>query len=167
MTMAASFVGELEHETKVTRTALERVPEDRFTWKPHEKSMSMIELASHLAEMFSWTPAMTGQDRFDMDPSAYTPWVAESKQQLLDTFDQNVDDALRAIREVSDEAMGETWTMAVSGRTVMQMPRGAVIRNILINHMIHHRAQLGIYLRLNEVAVPRAYGPSADEASFA
>ena len=103
------------------------------------------------------------QDEFTFDPTNFTPWEAKSRDELLTTFDNNLSKALKLMEGVSDEAMGATWNMKVGDKVVFSMPRGAVIRVMFLNHMIHHRAQLGVYLRLKDVPVPQTYGPSADE----
>ena len=156
-------------EMAKTRVALERVPEDKFGWKPHEKSMTLGRLAGHIAEMPGWATPTIDTDSLDIapvnGPKYETPKI-ESRKALLEMFDKNVKDARAAIERASDENLGQPWTLLGGGKTIFTMPRIAVLRSMVMNHIIHHRAQLGVYLRLNNVAVPGAYGPSADEMSM-
>lgn len=167
MKMSDALLPEFDHEMAGTRKTLERVPEDKFGWKPHDKSMSMGELASHLANIPFWTTVTINQDNFDMAPvggeHVKTP-QASSVKELLETFDKNVADARNAIASASNEELMKNWSLLAGGNTVLAMPKGAVLRGFVLNHNVHHRAQLGVYLRLNDVAVPSIYGPSADEA---
>jgi len=157
---------EFDQELTLTRNTLERIPDGRFDWKPHDKSMTLGRLAGHLAELPSWAIMSIRQDELDIAPAgapALEPFVAKSRQDLLSTFDKNRDDARAAIAGASDEHLLKVWSLLRGGQTLMTIPRVSVIRNWVMNHMIHHRAQLGVYLRLNNIAVPSIYGPSADE----
>jgi uncharacterized damage-inducible protein DinB len=148
---------------------LERIPEDRLSWKPHEKSMPLDRLAGHVAELAGWAVPTIMQDSLDFMPPGrppYQPTVAKSRQQVLEIFDKNRDESRRAIAGASDEHLMQTWSLLRGGQTLMTMPRFAVLRSFFLNHMIHHRAQLGVYLRLNNVPVPSVYGPSADEGTM-
>jgi uncharacterized damage-inducible protein DinB len=152
-----------------TRKTLERVPEDKFAWKPHEKSWAMGGLATHLANLPSWAVLTLSQDSFDMAPPGGEPWknpLASSRQELLEMFDKNIADARAAIAGASDERMFSPWSLLSGGNTLMTLPKIAVLRSFVMNHIIHHRAQLGVYLRLNDVPVPSIYGPSADEGAM-
>jgi len=149
-----------------TRKMLERVPDDKLTWKPHEKSFSMQTLASHIANIPFWTLPTLEQDALDIAPVGEEPYKtpqAESQKQLLELFDRNVVKAKSAFSGMSDEHMMKPWSLQAAGKTMMTMPRWMVQRNFVMNHLIHHRAQLGVYLRLCGVAVPGMYGPSADD----
>jgi uncharacterized damage-inducible protein DinB len=166
MAFNESILPEFDRETAVTRKVLERVPVDKLEWTPHEKSMSFIGLATHLANLPSWTVLTIERDSFDVappdaDPPRQPP--ATSLEAALDMFDKNVADARAAIEKTSDDRFLEPWSLLAGGNAVFTMPRIAVVRNMVMNHMIHHRAQLGVYLRLNDIAVPAVYGPSADE----
>lgn len=167
MKMSDILLPEFDHEMAGTRKTLERVPEDKFGWKPHDKSMSMGELASHLANIPGWTSMTLNHESFDMAPAngeAFKTPQASSVKELLEIFDKNVAEARTALANVSNEDLMKTWSLLAGGNTVLSMPRAAVLRGFVLSHNIHHRAQLGVYLRLNDVAVPSIYGPSADEA---
>jgi uncharacterized damage-inducible protein DinB len=157
---------EFDHEMANTRKTLERVPEDKFDWKPHAKSMAMGDLATHLTNIPSWTTLTINEDSFDLAPPGGEPLKVKpinSRKELLETFDKNVAEARAAIAGVSDDRILKPWTLLSGGNTVLSMPRIAVLRGFVMNHNIHHRAQLGVYLRLNDLPVPSIYGPSADE----
>ena len=162
--MAASILSELEQEAAITRKLLERSPEDRFDWKPHEKSMTFGRLASHCAETLKWLDVVVNQDVFEMDPGSYTPFQAGSQSELLETFDANLEAAKEVMQNQSDENLLGNWQMKTGGEVTLEMPRIAVIRGFVLNHLVHHRGQLSVYLRLNDIPVPSIYGPSADEA---
>jgi len=159
----ASLLPEFDHELQQTRKTLERVPTDRFDWKPHAKSMSLRELASHLADLPHWLPMTLESAELDLDESGYEPFSAESLQGLLGHFDDGVRAARSALEEATEQRMGETWTMKAGGEVAFSMPKAAVVRSFILNHNVHHRAQLGVYLRLLDLPVPAVYGPSADE----
>lgn len=160
---------EFEQEMANTRRTLERVPEDRFAWKPHEKSTSLGGLATHLANLPSWTTHTFDKDELDMAPPGAEPFrleEAKSRAELLAAFDKNVAAARAALTGASDESWQGPWSLLNGGKTIMTLPRAAVMRGFVMNHLIHHRAQLGVYLRLLDVPVPSIYGPSADEGGF-
>ncbi|MFL6374798.1 MAG: DinB family protein [Pyrinomonadaceae bacterium] len=164
--IAAAFLGELENEAKVTRSVLERVPADKFDYKPHEKSMTFGRLASHIAEMFGWTEVTLKQDGLDFATMDYKPFEPQSTEELLQLLDEKVAGARRSIAETSDETFMQPWTMRNGDQVYMTMPKVAVLRGIVMNHIIHHRGQLSVYLRLNDIPVPSIYGPSADEGAM-
>jgi uncharacterized damage-inducible protein DinB len=164
MSISQSFLPEFDHEMATTRKCLERVPDDKFAWKPHEKSMTMGHLASHLAEMSTWAVAGLNQDSLDLGD--YKPWSAGSQKELLESFDKNVAAARDAIAGSDDANYMKTWTLKAGGKDLMSMPKIAVVRSFVINHIIHHRGQLSVYLRENNVPVPSIYGPSADEGQM-
>ena len=163
MAMIDGMIEELKQESVSTRKHLERVPENAFDWKPHTKSMAMMQLASHIADTPSWAAPLINQDEMTFDPETYKPWIAGSKSELLETFDKNVAGALEAMQGVTDDKMMVTWTMKMKEQIVLTLPRVAVLRVFILGHLIHHRAQLGVYLRLRDVPVPQVYGPTADE----
>jgi uncharacterized damage-inducible protein DinB len=165
MPLNQAILPEFDHEMATTRKVLERVPEDKLGWKPHDRSMSMGELAGHLATMPHWSEAIMGQDSFDVATSPPTPKMT-SRQEILGAFDQSSAVARKAIASASDETMMKPWSLVAGGKTVFSLPRVAVIRSFIMNHCIHHRGQLSVYLRLNNVPVPSIYGPSADEGGF-
>lgn len=166
MDLCESLLPEFDQEMANTRRTLERVPEARFSWKPHEKSGSMVWLAGHLANIPMWTPMTMSASELDIAPGGRPmeqPPEPKTTKELLAAFDKNVTDARAAIAGASDSDFMAAWSLLSNGRMVMTMPRIAVVRSFVLNHMIHHRAQLGVYLRLNDVPVPSIYGPSADE----
>lgn len=169
MGISNAMLPEFDHEMASTRKTLERVPEDKFGWKPHEKSGSMGWLAAHLANIPSWASYTINQDTLDLAPGGVPPTpppAPKSRRELLEMFDKNVTDGRAALAGAKDEHLFKTWSLLRNGATLLQMPRVAVLRSFVMNHMIHHRAQLGVYLRLNNVPVPAIYGPSADESTF-
>lgn len=164
--LAMAFLAELDNEAKVTRSCLERIPADKFDWKPHEKSMTMIRLASHVAEMFGWTKTTVKQDVLDFSTMEYTPFEPKSTGELLDFFDNHIAEAKTALAETSDETFLTEWTMRNGEQVYFTMPKVAVMRTFVMNHIVHHRGQLSVYLRLNDIPVPSIYGPSADEGQM-
>jgi uncharacterized damage-inducible protein DinB len=168
MTLSEAMLPEFDQEMANTRKTLERVPEDKLDWRPHEKSMTMRGLATHLANLPSWTVHGVKLDELDIAPGG-VPWRMEevrSPAEALELFDRNVAAARAAIVGASDELLLNSWSLLSNGRTVMTLPRVAMLRSFIMNHMIHHRAQLGVYLRLNDVPVPALYGPTADEGGL-
>jgi uncharacterized damage-inducible protein DinB len=165
MNLIDPIAEELRHEAGVTRRFLERIPEADFDWKPHEKSMSLGFLASHLAEIPKWTVEILEKDEINIDPATYTPWLAKTKEELLKAFDENLANALAVMKGQADEHLMKIWTMKMAGKPALSMPRIVVLRPFILSHTVHHRAQLGVYLRLRGVPDPAVYGPSADEES--
>ena len=169
MGMSQALLGEWDHEMANTRRTLERVPEEKLGWKPHEKSWAMGGLATHLANLPSWGALTLKGDELDLAPGGkpLPPMEpAKTREEILEVFDKNVAAARAAIAAASDEELMKPWTLLKGGKTLMTLPKIAVLRGFVMNHNIHHRAQLGVYLRLNDVPVPAIYGPSADEAAF-
>ena len=166
MAISEAFLPEFDQEMANTRKTLERVPADKFGWRPHEKSGTMGWLAGHLATIPTWAAIAVGQDSLDLMPDGKPhepPAEPRTSKELLDTFDENVRAARAAIQGASDEHLMRNWALVRNGQEMLKMPRAAVIRGFVLNHTIHHRAQLGVYLRLNDIPVPSIYGPSADE----
>ena len=164
--LATAFLAELDNEAKTTRACLERVPLDKYEWKPHEKSMSMGRLAVHCAEMFGWTKETLTQDGLDFETMDMTPFEPKTTEELLAFFDDHIEKAKAILGNTSDETMFTDWTMRNGEQVYMTMPKVAVMRSFVLNHIIHHRGQLTVYLRLNDVPVPSIYGPSADEGQM-
>jgi uncharacterized damage-inducible protein DinB len=163
MNLIDALIGEYEHECKVTRKTLERVPDAKLGWKPHTKSMTMGQLASHLAEIPGWVASTMGADEFNFD-SGYKPFAGQSTAEILKTFDKNTSEALAAMKKgVSNETLMKKWTLKANGHPLFSMPKAGALRSFVFSHQIHHRGQLSVYLRLNDVPVPAIYGPSADE----
>lgn len=169
MSLSQALLPEFDQEMANTRKTLERVPEAKFGWKPHEKSGSMIWLAGHLANIPGWAVETIKKDSFDMSPGGkpfVPPPVPKSSKELLAAFDKNVSEARAALAGAGDSDLAQPWSFLNNGVTMFSMPRIACLRTWVMNHNVHHRAQLGVYLRLNNIAVPAIYGPSADEAGM-
>ena len=169
MSLSEMILPEFEHEMTNTRRTLERVPEEKFDWKPHEKSTSLGGLATHLANIPRWTTYTFDKDELDIAPPGEPPFrleQAKSTADLLAAFDKNVADARATLQGAGDQLWFGNWSLLNGGKTIMTMPRAAVMRGFVMSHLIHHRAQLGVYLRLLDVPVPAIYGPSADEGGF-
>jgi len=156
---------EIEQESKVTQRVLDRVPEDKLTWKPHPRSSSLGQLAMHIA---------VGQGRLAEILSKDTHEIGNisqpqpgSRKEILEAFSQNTAAALETLKKLSDSQLMAIWTLTKGGKVLLSAPRVGVIRSILMNHFYHHRGQLSVYLRMLEVPVPSIYGPSADENPFA
>ena len=154
---------EMEHEAATTRRVLERMPEDKFEWQPHEKSMTLGRLAGHVAETYDWTGPTILQDVLDFAEMDMKPGIATSTAGLLKKFDVSVKTSLEILNNVSDEDIMKPWTMRDGEKVFMTMPKAAVMRGFVMNHMVHHRGQLSVFMRLLDVPVPSIYGPSADE----
>lgn len=165
--MTDALLQEFDQELASTRKTLERVPEDKFDWAPHEKSGKMVWLAGHATNIPQWATLAITQDSLDLEPGGQPPSVApapETTQEFVANFDKNAADARSAIAGVADSDLEKSWSLLSNGKTMMTRPKAVVLRTFVMNHMIHHRAQLGVYLRLNDVLVTSIYGPSADEA---
>lgn len=162
--IAQGMIGELQHEAQATRKMLEVTPiETKADYKPHEKSMPLAQLASHIVESLSWTKETLEQDEFVMDMATYKPYLATSTADLLATFDRNLATAIEALGKTDDATIMKNWAMKTpDGNVMLQMPKIAVMRGFVLNHIVHHRAQLGVYLRMLDVALPQVYGPTAD-----
>jgi uncharacterized damage-inducible protein DinB len=165
MSISQAFLPEYDMEMANTRKLLERFPDGKGDYKPHPKSMPMGRLAGHVAELPSWAKTTLEVEVLEIQPGMQ-PFVATSRQQLLEAFDKHVAEARPVIERATDADWMKMWTLKFAGKEMMSMPRVAVMRNVVMNHMIHHRAQLGVYLRLNEIEIPGMYGPSADEPRF-
>jgi len=166
MTVSDSLIPEFEHEMTGVRAELERVPEGKFDWKPHPKSMALGRLASHLAELPNWAEMTLTRTELDIAPPGQPAPQGNnlsSRAEILALFDKSVSGAKAALGATPDGAWMVPWTLKKGGQAIFTLPRIAVIRSLVISHMIHHRAQLGVYLRLLDLPLPSLYGPSADE----
>jgi len=166
MSLSASILSEFDMEMAKTRTTLERVPVEKFDWKPHEKSFSFMEMANHVARLPGFGAATLTTDSMDLDPEKgeyVPPPPVGTQEELMAVFDQSVVGFRGALEGISDEALMTPWTLRHGEKVFFTMPRIAVIRGFILNHMIHHRGQLTMYLRLNDLPLPALYGPSADE----
>jgi uncharacterized damage-inducible protein DinB len=169
MPIRDGLLAEFDNEMVGTRKTLERVPEAKFAWKPHDKSFSMGHLASHIANLPSWIGFTLNQDSIDLMPvdgkKVETP-QAKTNKELLDLFDKNMSEARAVLSKAEDSEMHRNWSLMGAGKVYFTLPKIAVLRSFVFNHLVHHRAQLGVYLRLNDIPVPPLYGPSADEAGM-
>jgi uncharacterized damage-inducible protein DinB len=166
MALVDALLPEFDHEMASTRTVLERVPEERFGWKPHAKSFSLGALATHVAMLPTWATMTLARGELDLDPNQQPHPALPSRADVLSAFDKNVADARAALTGRTDGELMATWSLKRGGRTLFTMPRTAVLRSFVLNHLVHHRGQLTVYLRLLDISVPSIYGPSADEPAF-
>lgn len=167
--MSQSLLPEFDHEMANTRKVLERVPEDRPDYRPHQKSMTIARLAGHLTDIPWWAVTALTRDDHDVQPPdgpTRERYVMTTREALLTRFDTEVAAARAALAAATDVAMMQPWTLKNGGHAIFSMPRASVLRSFVLNHTVHHRAQLGVYLRLNDIAVPSTYGPSADEGGL-
>lgn len=164
--LASAFLAELDNEAKVARQCLERIPANKFDWKPHERSMTFGRLAVHVAEMFGWTEMTLTKDVLDFAEGNWTPFEPATADELVAFFDMQVAKAKETLAATTDETFMSDWTMRNGETVYFTMPKVAVMRSFVMNHIIHHRGQLSVYLRLNDIPVPSIYGPSADEGQM-
>jgi uncharacterized damage-inducible protein DinB len=161
--LGESLLVEFDHEMAVTRRLLDRIPEAAFPWKPHEKSFSLGGLAMHLARLPHWGTQILERDAYEAETEAAPKPEPTSLADVLSAFDQNVAEVRRALTTRSDAELRATWTLKKGTHVVLSMPKVSALRRFLLHHVIHHRGQLTVYLRLQHVALPPIYGPSADE----
>ena len=166
MTIAETLIAELEQEAHATRRVLERVPQDRLSWKPHPKSMSLGQLALHVAENPAKVAALAMNDTVP-EPPKFTQAEAATAAELGPALAASLAQAKDMLRSLDDSAMLATWRLLYDGQELMAMPRAALLRMIMLNHWYHHRGQLLVYLRMHDVPLPSVYGPTADENPFA
>jgi uncharacterized damage-inducible protein DinB len=164
MKMNEMFIGELEREAEATRRTLERVPEGKYDWKPHDKSMPLGYLSELVARLPSWTVFTIKQDELEL--TGYKTPPLKTSRELVEALDEAVKSARDALANTTDDHLMRPWKLKVGGNVVYEQPRYIVLRDSVFNHLAHHRGQLTVYLRLNDVAVPSIYGPSADEGQF-
>lgn len=163
MSVTSTLIAEIEHEAANTRKLLANVPDEHFTWKPHEKSMSVKALASHIAILSGWPGLIATTDYLDFaDGSLQHPKV-ETTADLLVILDEGVKKAVEALHSVSDADLANHWILRSGDHIILELPKAVMIRNLAMNHIYHHRGQLTVYLRMLNVPVPGMYGPSADE----
>ncbi len=163
MAIKDSFIAELKFESSLTKKMLERVPLDKKDWKPHEKSMTIGRLATHIAEISHWASDIANIDDFDFMTAKFISHSAESIKELLEIFQNSLDKAIEDLSKMSDEDFSKTWLVRRGEQVLFNIPKKVAIRNMAISHMIHHRGQLSVYLRLLDIPVPGIYGPTADE----
>ena len=162
MPIAEMLLPEFDQEMKSTRKLLECVPDGKFDYKPHEKSMSLGQLAAHVGQMPEYVVSTLKLERLDFTGEE-KPVMPTTRKELLEAFDKKAAEARELLAKASDEDLAKIWTLTYMGKQILSMPRTAVLRGMCLNHLYHHRGQLGVYLRLNNVAIPGMYGPSADE----
>lgn len=165
-TLGQMIAAELKHEAVSTRKMLERIPGEQFQYKPHEKSMPLVGLARHIADMIGWADMTINHDELDFEKRDFTPKEFSDASELVAYFDENLSNALDILNSVPNETLMQPWRLRSGENIFFEMPKAAVVRSMLMNHVIHHRGQLAVYLRLLDVPVPSIYGPSADEQVF-
>jgi uncharacterized damage-inducible protein DinB len=165
MKLADSLLMEFDQEAQTTKRVLERIPDDKLAWKPHQKSFSLGQLALHIASGPGQIVAAVSQDSAEVPHFAQPE--AKSRQEVLETFSKSMASARDALKKMDDARLMSEWTLTKNGKTLMSVPRIGFLRSILMNHTYHHRGQLSVYLRILDVPVPSIYGPSADENPFA
>ena len=161
------MTGEIAQEAATTKRVLERVPPDKLGWKPHPKSMSLGQLAMHVATIPGGISKLAQVDEFEVDPANFNPPVPKNREEILAALDASVQAAHDYVGGVSQSSAVGPWRATFHGRELMALPRVAMLRALMLNHWYHHRGQLSVYLRLLDVPVPSIYGPSADENPFA
>jgi uncharacterized damage-inducible protein DinB len=164
MPIVDAILMEMEQEAKTTRRVLERIPDDKLGWKPHAKSMTLGQLAMHIAGGQKQIAKMANEDVWEV--GNFTVPEAKSCKELLETLDEGTSSAKHTLRKMDDAKLMSTWTLTKNGKTIMAVPRIGFIRSVMMNHFYHHRGQLSVYLRMLDVPVPSIYGPSADENPF-
>jgi uncharacterized damage-inducible protein DinB len=162
--MLESLIGQYTNETRATRRLLERIPADRFEWRPHPKSFTAGGLASHIVDCLNWLDAIFTRDELDVDPSTFRVYRAASLDVLLAAFDEKVTSGKAILAGLDESALRAPWRLKLLGKVRVERPKAEAFRDFTLSHMIHHRGQLSVYLRLLDVPVPGVYGPTADEA---
>ncbi len=164
MDIKAALINEIKHEGASTRRMLERIPTDKLNWKPHDKSRELMNIAKHVANIYTWVPRAINNSEYDMAKTPVPPAPDfKTTEELLSLLDKNVNEAIKHLEDTSTEALSEPWTFRHGEKVFFTLPKAAVIRNMALNHTVHHRGQLSVYLRMLNVPVPGMYGPSADE----
>jgi uncharacterized damage-inducible protein DinB len=166
MNIATGLIGELEQEAQTTRKILERIPVEKFDYKPHEKSMTMVRLATHVVEMMNWVSITCTTDELDFAVGDNKPFEPKDTAELVAYHDKLVTEAIEALKNTPDEDMHKPWSLKNGETTYFTIPKIATLRTMCLNHIWHHRGQLSVYLRLNDIPVPSIYGPSADEGQM-
>ncbi|HWB65126.1 MAG TPA: DinB family protein [Chitinophagales bacterium] len=162
MSTGKALAAELQYESKGTRKILERIPEDKFGWKPHEKSMTVNRLGMHIAELPLWINRTLESNEFVFGKEPFKPNIPNTSQEIMDEFEVRLAAALDALNKADDDLMNTEWKVYFKETLISSSPKKVAIRN-LINHIIHHRGQLSVFLRLLDVPLPNLYGPTADE----
>ena len=165
MPIVDALLPEFDHEMTTTRKLLERVPEDHIDWKPHPRSWTLGQLAQHVATLPMWGSITLKQSELDLGAGGESPTL-RTRARLLEAFDAHVADTRAALLGKTDAELMAPWTLKNNGQTVFSMPKATVWRSFVLNHLVHHRGQLSVYLRLQDVPIPSIYGPSADEGQM-
>jgi len=165
MSLIQIFLKEMEQESKTTRKMLERVPNDKYDWKPHEKSMSIRSLATHIAELPTWVSMTLNTDELDFETAPYDPRTINNTNELVEYFEESYAQGKERLEKATEEELSQNWTLR-SGATIYSVSSKAEVIRMAFSQIIHHRAQLGVFLRLLNVPIPGSYGPSADEQEF-
>jgi uncharacterized damage-inducible protein DinB len=163
MSLKDPLIAELKNEAVNTRKMLERVPTEKFAWKPHDKSMTLGRLASHVAEIAVWVNRIVPVDEFDFTKNVFPRLTYEDNTALLKVFDEKLAAAVELLQNASDEILNAKYILRRGEHILVELPRKVLLRNFAFNHLVHHRGQLSVYLRLLDIPVPGMYGPSADE----
>lgn len=154
---------ELEYESKATREMLSRLPQDKLTWKPHSKSMTLGELSFHIAEIPEWFYETVVNEEYDFSKNDYKAHQPKTTSEVVEAFDKNLKRAIECVKDSDDDYLMKNWTLRDGETIFFEMPRMSVLKSFVFNHLIHHRGQLSVYLRMNDVPLPSVYGPTADE----
>jgi uncharacterized damage-inducible protein DinB len=157
------FIEELKHEAASTKKMLGRIPEDKFGWKPHEKSKTLGQLASHVADLPGFLNSILTMDELDFAKGAYKAYDTKTPEELMNLLQEKLDEVLQTLQNTNDERMLADFTLRSGDHVIVTLPRIAAVRSMALNHIVHHRGQLSVYLRLLDIPVPGMYGPSADE----
>lgn len=163
MAVKDAFIAELKHESTLTKKILERVPLDKTDWKPHEKSMSLGRLATHIAEIPHWISDIIKIDDYDFATRSVKANTASSTEELMHIYQETLDNAITDLKQMSDEDFNKRWVVRVGDKIMYDLPKKVALRGWTYSHLVHHRGQLSVYLRLLDIPVPGMYGPSADE----
>ncbi|MBV6478781.1 MAG: hypothetical protein HGGPFJEG_01538 [Ignavibacteria bacterium] len=166
MALNESLLKELKIEAAASRKMLERIPEDKYDWKPHEKSMSMGSLAAHIAENLDWAALIVNTDDFNFETSGYKSPKVKTKTELLNLFDDGLNKAVESLKNADDKKLHGHWIMRSNEKVFIDSPRMEVLRSFFFSHSAHHRGQLSVYMRMNDILLPQVYGPTADDTNF-
>ena len=166
MKIIDSLISEFDHEAQTTRKHLERLPNDKLDWQPHKKSFTATGLASHIVDCIGWAESIFNLAELDIDPATYKPFQASSTDDLLKSFDEKVVKCKQVLASADEATLSQLWRFKVNGQLLFERPRAAVFRDFVLSHLIHHRGQFSVYLRLLDIPVPGTYGPSADEQAM-
>ncbi len=163
MQISELFILELNQEAMSTRKMIERVPTDKLEWRPHEKSMTIGRLATHIAELTVWFERVISANEFDFATVIFKSQSRDTTEQIVELFTKQLAEAISLLETAGDETLNAVWTLRRGEQVMLQLPRKVILRTFAFNHVYHHRGQLSVYLRLLNIPVPGMYGPSADE----